>query len=114
MLAKIQLVDNREVTELVVIDWMDYIGDLHFADAIAAVVRFRREQPGVYLEPGHIVQLVQPTEPDPSIPDIDGQLEQERMMRALSAAGVSADEFWNHEHDVEWLRVHFPSKAVEA
>ena len=55
VLVKIQLGDNRHVDKegLVLRDWFDSIGDLNFADAIAAVVLHRRESTE-YLMPAHI------------------------------------------------------------
>jgi len=54
VIAKIQLGDNRQVDRLVLEYWWELIGDLHFEDSLAAVKMHRLEQPGVWLEPGHV------------------------------------------------------------
>ena len=53
VLARIQLGDNRQVDRATLLDWIDTIGDLDFADSIAAVVMHRRESTA-YLLPAHI------------------------------------------------------------
>jgi hypothetical protein len=55
VLAKIKVGDNRQVDDqgLVLSEWFDSIGDLDFADAIAAVVLHRRESTE-YLLPAHV------------------------------------------------------------
>lgn len=53
LLAKISLGDNRQVDALVVQDWLETIGHLHYEDAYAAVVTHRRESTD-YLMPAHI------------------------------------------------------------
>jgi hypothetical protein len=54
VVAKIQLGDSRQVDRLVLEYWWELIGDLHFADSLQAVNFHRLEQPGVWLEPGHV------------------------------------------------------------
>lgn len=54
VLAKIQLGDNREVSDLVVQEWHDTIGFLNFEDAIEAV-RLHRQSSSKYLMPAHVV-----------------------------------------------------------
>lgn len=54
VLAKIKLIDNREVTELVIREWHDIINGLEYADAITAV-REHRKKSTDYLLPGHVV-----------------------------------------------------------
>jgi hypothetical protein len=55
VLAKIKVGDNRQIDDqgLVLSEWFDSIGDLNFADAIAAVVLHRRESTD-YLLPAHV------------------------------------------------------------
>ena len=48
-------VDNRRITEAAVNVWHDLIGHLDAEVAFEALRSFRRTQPGVYLEPGHIL-----------------------------------------------------------
>jgi len=55
VLAKVQLGDNRQVDRTVLAFWAEAIGDQHYDDALQAVTLHRREQPGVWLEPGHII-----------------------------------------------------------
>jgi hypothetical protein len=55
VVAKIQLGDNRQVDRLVLEYWWELIGPVHYEDALAAVSMHRREKPGVWLEPGHVI-----------------------------------------------------------
>lgn len=57
VLGKAAAVDNRDVGRAATLAWNEIIGDLDFADSLAAVTRFRIESPGVYLEPGHVRRL---------------------------------------------------------
>jgi len=59
VLAKIQLVDNRETDAagLVLAEWVDTIGDLEFADAVEAV-RMHRRNSLEYLQPNHVRERV--------------------------------------------------------
>jgi len=66
VLAKVQIGDNRHVDGLVLDYWMDTIGDLDFETAMHALKRFRRERPGVYLEPGHLLELAGVVDERPS------------------------------------------------
>ena len=58
VLAKIQLVDNRQVDRLTLAEWFDIVGHLDFQAAIAAV-RVHRQTSTEYLQPGHIVRIVE-------------------------------------------------------
>jgi hypothetical protein len=55
VLTKIQLGDNREITELVIDEWHDTIGHLAYADAIAAV-KLHRQESTDYLQPAHVIR----------------------------------------------------------
>lgn len=66
LLAKIQLGDRRQVTDLVVDDWMETIGHLNYPDAYNAVVTHRRESTE-YLQPGHITRHVRARTPQVAI-----------------------------------------------
>jgi len=59
VLAKIQLVDNRETDDkgLVLREWVHLIGDLDFDDAIEAV-RMHRRNSSEYLQPHHVRERV--------------------------------------------------------
>ena len=90
VLAKVQIGDNRHVDGLVLDYWMDTIGDLDFETAMHALKRFRRERPGVYLEPGHLLELAGVVDERPSfIPD--RTVEVTRAL-ALERAGLSEAE----------------------
>jgi hypothetical protein len=109
LLAKVQLGDNRHVDLLVIEYWHDTIGDLPLEAALAALKRFRRERPGVYLEPGHLLELAGVVDERPdSLPDVTGHVIAESRRRALEAAGVTEEEYSAHEHDIAWLRAKFP------
>lgn len=114
LLTKVQLGDNRHVDALVLELWLDTIGDLGFNDAIDALRRFRRERPGTYLEPGHLLEFAGVTTAVESpYRDITSELLEESKMRALAEAGVTVEEFEAHEHDVAWLREKFPQARGE-
>lgn len=53
VLAKIRLGDNRETSRETLLEWMDNIGDLDYADAIEAV-RLHRRESVEYLMPAHV------------------------------------------------------------
>lgn len=55
VLAAVQLGDGRQTDRVVLDYWAGLISEVHPADALAAVTLHRREQPGVWLEPGHII-----------------------------------------------------------
>ncbi len=119
LLAKIQVGDNREVDEVVIAEWFDVIGDLDFDDARDALRQFRRERPGVYLEPGHLVELVGLEEVLPKqLRDFDLEYVEVTKREALEAAGVTEAEWEAHAGDEQWLREHFPAafapKQIEA
>lgn len=54
MLAKAQLVDNRQITELVIREWHEAIGHLNYEDAYKAVT-LHRQGSTEYLQPAHVV-----------------------------------------------------------
>ena len=58
LLIQASAIDSRRVVEPAVIAWQAILSDITYADAQRALVQHRRDQPGVYLEPGHIVQQV--------------------------------------------------------
>lgn len=66
LLAKIQLGDRRQVTDLVIADWMETIGHLTYQDAYTAVVAHRRESTE-YLMPGHITRAVYRSSPQKAV-----------------------------------------------
>jgi hypothetical protein len=77
------------------------------------LTKFRRERPGVFLEPGHLLELAGSVEVAPSsIPDIQEQLEADWKRQALDAAGVTEAEYAEHEHDAVWIRAKFSHLEV--
>ncbi|MGA5543513.1 zinc finger domain-containing protein [Mycobacterium sp. NPDC051198] len=58
LLTVVAAVDRRTVGEADVHTWHDLLADVAYLDAIQAVREFRRERPGVWLEPGHILEGV--------------------------------------------------------
>lgn len=52
--------DDRQVVAATVLAWHEILADLTFEDANRALVIFRQEKPGVYLEPGYLVQISAP------------------------------------------------------
>src|SRR4051812_3515979 len=58
LLQAVSASDNRQAGELDVTIWSEVLGTMRLDDCLAALVTFRRESPGVWLEPGHIVRLV--------------------------------------------------------
>jgi hypothetical protein len=54
LLGKIQVGDNREVSDVVVAEWHDTINYLRFDDAVEAV-RLHRRSSTEYLSPAHVV-----------------------------------------------------------
>lgn len=63
VLTKIQLIDNRQVGQLTILEWHDIIGDLEYEDAIAAV-RIHRNESTEYLTPAHIRMNISRVERD--------------------------------------------------
>ena len=92
LLAKVQLGDNRHVDGLVVDYWMDTIGDLDFETAVMALRRFRRERPGVYLEPGHLLELAGVPQESEWVDRTDEALEAV-MRRDLSELGFTPEQY---------------------
>jgi hypothetical protein len=58
ILTAVQVVDHRTVGEGDILMWGAILGDLSKDDALQAVIAHRREEPGVWLEPGHIHKRV--------------------------------------------------------
>lgn len=55
LLAKVQLVDNRQVDELTVREWHDLLGHIELAHALEAV-RMHRRSSSDYLLPAHVAR----------------------------------------------------------
>lgn len=58
LLAFITAIDNRTPSEAAIPVWADLLNDVSFYDAMDAVKEHTRTQPGVFLEPGHVLRLV--------------------------------------------------------
>ncbi len=94
LLAKIQLGDNRHVDGLVLDYWLDTIGDLDIQDALAALKRFRRERPGTYLEPGHLLELAGVQDPELApVRDLDPEWLAETKQIALAGFGYTTEQY---------------------
>lgn len=61
LLSAVTASDSREIGEADVTIWSEVLGTMQLSDCLAALIEFRRESPGVWLEPGHIVKLVRAT-----------------------------------------------------
>lgn len=70
VVAKVKLGDNREVNELVLMEWFDTIGHLDVRDAIEAVTMHRRESTA-YLMPAHIIANVRRIKESRPLPEIE-------------------------------------------
>lgn len=66
LLAKIQLGDRRQVTDLVIDDWFETIGHLDYPDAYQAVVNHRRTSTE-YLMPAHITRAIHSARPQTAV-----------------------------------------------
>jgi len=56
LLVQASAIDSRRVTELMITAWQQILANVPFEDGVNALIEHRRTAPGVYLEPGHIVQ----------------------------------------------------------
>jgi len=60
LLSLISVIDGRHIDLIVVRAWMDVLGDLPQWAVADALTKFRRDQPGVWLEPGHLYKMAHP------------------------------------------------------
>jgi len=51
-------IDSRKITDAAVTVWQMVLADVNYSDAEVAYINHRRNEPGVYLEPGHILQQI--------------------------------------------------------
>jgi hypothetical protein len=95
LLAEIQVGDNRNVDELTIAYWHNTIGDLALEAAQTALRRFRRERPGVYLEPGHLVELAGVVDevPDPVHRDFTREYVQAEVRKVLAVMGKTEADY---------------------
>jgi len=54
LLGRASAVDNRKVTQLAAIVWAETLPNMSYDEAADLMNEFRRDNPGVYLEPGHL------------------------------------------------------------
>lgn len=93
VLTAVAASDNRTVGDTDVDVWQAIIGDLPRDPAIQAVLDHRREQPGIWIEPGHVYQRVKTARRE--------ELEREHTQRVLDegrAAKALAIEQANRDH----------------
>ena len=57
LLARIQVLDNRQVDELTIQAWQPLMVDVKYSDAVEAVNQHARESTE-YLKPAHIIRIV--------------------------------------------------------
>lgn len=56
LLTRASTVDNRNVTQIAATVWADTLPDMPYTEAASLLDEWRRENPGVYFEPGHLRQ----------------------------------------------------------
>lgn len=56
LLTVASAIDHRSITPEIVNAWHAIVGDVPFDEAQAALIAHRRAKPGVYFEPGHIIE----------------------------------------------------------
>lgn len=57
LLAKIQVIDNRQIGDAMILEWWQLLSDIDLDIACAAVDLFRREREG-WLQPVHVIDRV--------------------------------------------------------
>jgi hypothetical protein len=94
LLAKIQVGDNRIVDEVTIAYFQEVLDDrLTFEQANEALLRFRRERPGVYLEAGHLLEMAGETPEASPWEDLTEKLLHARMVRELAELGTTPEEY---------------------
>lgn len=58
LLIRASTIDNRNVTDLMIMAWQQVLSDVAYGDAVVGLTEHRRNRAGVYLEPGHILDQV--------------------------------------------------------
>lgn len=114
LLARIQVLDNRQVDSIVLAMWKDVIGDLDYADSVTAVnTHFRRSTE--YLKPAHIFeetrQIASERRHKKDVVDRNARRELENRERNESyvqfavGKGVTLQELFTHQdaRDMDWL-----------
>lgn len=55
-MVRASAIDSRTVTDLMAAAWQQVLADVPYDAGVQALIEHRRNSPGAYLEPGHIVQ----------------------------------------------------------
>lgn len=95
------------------IAWADVLDDVAL-DAALIILRQHYRENSVPITPADLVAGVGAEREDYPYPSIDAELELESRARALAAAGVTEEEYAEHENDLPWLREKFAPKELEA
>lgn len=56
LLIRASAVDSRQIEDEIVVAWQEILADVTYENGIRGLIAHRRNYPGVYLEPGHILQ----------------------------------------------------------
>ena len=56
LLRAASAIDNRKVTSTAVEVWQATLADIPYDEAATALIAHRRSRPGVWFEPGHIIE----------------------------------------------------------
>ena len=122
VLSLIRAVDHRTVGEMDVNVWQAVIGDLGRDDALEAVRGHLREQPDVWLAPGHIAQRVLAMRRDRQLRESRAELEarqealDERLVQELPQliASTDIDPKFKRRSIAPELLVHCPWQSCRA
>ena len=115
-------VDNRNLVgaqgRAAVAAWGMVIGDLSYEECVWAIAEHRREAPGVYLEPGHVRELVLARRAEVSDALQGERAALEAFVRYTGASLQEAAERWSDEawcsEQIEAARRRHRAKALEA
>ena len=58
LLIRASATDNRIVTDPLITQWLDLLGNFEYTDLVNALREHRLTAPGVYLEAGHLAQIL--------------------------------------------------------
>lgn len=103
LLAIAAAVDNRRLDgiagEAALEAWMPVVGDLDYPLAVLAIHEHRRERPDVYLQPGHIREIVLAARERAMPAEVQ---EREALGAFVSYTGVDRDVAAAHWGDAAW------------
>jgi hypothetical protein len=110
LLCVIAAVDRRTIGEADVLVWHELIGDLPKDLALQAIKDHFREQPGVWLEPGHIVAGVRAIRHDRAMREpIEARHDDERGEGYVAALLAVAEIGRRVDGDTSWPHRNAPS-----